>query len=69
MKILNPNFKMSNIVLEIKSKTTTYGYGSNVMDMQKIWPQMLVSNKEIRNAFIVSFVEICNKRIMQTVAD
>ena len=65
MKVLSVDFKLNNAYLQQKSKTKNYGYTNNAIFAQKIWPEMMVSNKEIRNAFIVSSVEKFNKRLAE----
>ena len=65
MKILNNKFKMNTQFIESDSRKHFYGYKNNAIYEEKIWPEMIASNKEIRNAFIVSSVEAFNKRLTE----
>ena len=65
MKVLNNKFKLNNKYLEANSKHDTYKYSNKAIYESKIWPEMAVSNKEIRNIFIVAFVEKINERLME----
>lgn len=63
MKVADLTFKLNTAIFPKKSSNTAYGYTGEAINKQKIWDNFLVSNREVRNIFIVSAVETMSYRL------
>ena len=65
MKIADLTFKLNTAILPKKSLENAYGYTGDAIYKDKIWDNFLVSNREVRNVFMVSAVEAFNQRLCE----